>query len=146
MKRLVLALALALLVTPAVYAAAATAGITVSDAWSRPAAQGGNGAGYATLANRAAKADTLVAASSPVAQRIEIHESMIMGGQAMMHPRPGGLAIPANGAASLKPGGWHLMLMGLKQPLKAGETFPVTLTFKKAGKVEVVFTVRTTAP
>lgn len=146
MKRLVLAFALALLVSPAVHAAAVKAGITVSDAWSRPAAEGGNGAGYATLTNSAAKADTLIAASSPVAERIEIHESMIMGGKAMMHPRPGGLAIPANGAASLKPGGWHLMLMGLRQPLKVGETFPVSLTFKKAGKVEVMFTVRTTAP
>ena len=143
MKCLSIAAALVLLATPVL---ASSATIQVSKAWARPEPQGGNGAGYAVISNSGPKADKLTAATSPVAARIEIHESMIMSGQAMMHPRPGGLAIPAGGAASLKPGGFHLMMMGLKRPLKAGEQIPVTLMFKKAGKVEVRFAVRTTAP
>ncbi len=127
-------------------AQAAAPSIAASGAWSRPAPQGGNGAGFVTLANSGTAGDKLVSVSSPVAGRVEIHESMVMSGQAMMHPRPGGLAVPAGGKAELKPGGWHLMLIGLKQPLKAGESFPATLTFQKAGKVQVRFTVSPTPP
>lgn len=143
MKSFVFAAALTLLAAPVL---AASSTVEVSQAWSRPAPQGGNGAGYAVISNRGTTADTLVAASSPVAARIEIHESMVMGGQAMMHPRPGGLPVPAGATVALKPGGWHMMLMGLKQPLKAGDRFPATLTFRKAGKVTVQFSVQTTAP
>ena len=143
MKPLAFAAALVLIAAPAL---AASSTIQVSQAWSRPAAQGGNGAGYALITNKGPAADTLIAVSSPVAARIELHESMIMGGQAMMHPRPGGLPVPAGATVALKPGGWHMMLMGLKQPLKAGDHYPATLTFKKAGKVTVQFSVQTTAP
>lgn len=143
MKRLALAAALVLLASPVL---ASSATIRVSKAWARPAAQGGNGAGYAVIANSGPKADTLTAAASPVAARIAIHESMIMSGQAMMHPRPGGLAVPAGGTAVLKSGSFHLMMMGLKRPLKTGEHFPMTLTFKKAGKVEVDFVVQPMPP
>lgn len=122
--------------------AAAPAGVSVTNAWSRPAAQGGNGAGFLTIANGGKAADRLVSATSPVAGRIEMHESMMMNGVAMMHPRPGGAAVPAGGKLEFKPGGWHLMLIGLKKPLKAGETVPVTLTFQKAGKVQVGLVVR----
>lgn len=143
MKRLLLAAALLCLATPVL---ASGAGLQVSRTWARPAPQGGNGAGYAVIVNTGPSADKLTAASSPVAARIEIHESMIMGGQAMMHPRPGGLAIPAGGTAQLKPGGFHLMMMGLKRPLKAGEHFPMTLTFQKAGKVQADFVVQAMPP
>ncbi|HRD46056.1 MAG TPA: copper chaperone PCu(A)C, partial [Caulobacter sp.] len=124
----------------------AAGAVSVTDAWSRPGAQGGNGAGFLTIANNGAAADRLVSAASPVAGRVEIHESMIMDGKAMMHPRPGGATLPAGAKVVFKPGGWHLMFIGLKQPLKAGETFPVTLTFQKAGKVTVDFAVRAGAP
>src|SRR3990167_7006260 len=90
MKRLAFAAALILLATPVL---ASSAAIQVSKAWARPAAQGGNGAGYAILTNTGSKADKLTGAVSPVATRIEIHQSMIMNGQAMMHPQPGGLPI-----------------------------------------------------
>lgn len=145
MKRLALAIALTLLAAP-VGATIFKPDLYISGAWSRPAPQGGNGAGYATFSNSTAKADQLVSASSPVAQRVEIHETMIMSGKAMMHPRPGGLTIPAAGVAALKPGGWHLMLIGLKKPLKAGERFPVTLVFETAGKRQVEFVVATAPP
>lgn len=143
MKPLAFAAALLLAASPVL---AASSTVQVSKAWARPAPQGGNGAGYAVLTNSGPTADKLTAASSPVATRIEIHESMVMNGQAMMHPRPGGLAVPAGGTAALRPGGFHLMLMGLKQPLKTGERFPVTLTFKKAGKQTVDFVVQPTPP
>lgn len=143
MKRFALATALVLLAMPAL---AASATIQVSKAWARPAAQGGNGAGYAVITNSGPGADKLTAAASPVAARVEIHETMVMNGQAMMHHRPGGLAIPAGGAASLKPGGLHLMMMGLKRPLKTGEHFPMVLTFQKAGKMTVDFVVQPMPP
>ena len=59
-----------------------------------------------------------------------------------MRPVRGGLAIPAGGAVALKPGGYHLMFMGLKRPLKKGERFPVTLRFQTAGTLKVQFAVQ----
>lgn len=143
MKPLAFVAALTLFAVPAL---AASSAIEVSQAWSRPAPLGGNGAGFAVITNRGATADTLVEVSSPVAARVQIHESMIMGGQAMMHARPGGLPVPAGATVALKPGGWHIMLMGLKQPLKAGDSYPATLTFRKAGKMTVRFSVQAAAP
>lgn len=143
MKPSVFAAALTLIAAPVL---AASSTVQVTRAWSRPAPQGGNGAGYAVISNTGPAADTLIAVATPVAGRAEIHESMVMGGQAMMHPRPGGLPVPAGSTVALKPGGWHIMLMGLKQPLKAGDHYPATLTFKKAGKVTVQFSVQSTAP
>ena len=142
-RRTLILSAAALLAAGVAQAAAPTVvGLSVTDAWSRPAAQGGNGAGFLTLANTGKAADRLVSVSSPIAGRVEMHESMIMDGKAMMHPRPGGVALPPGGKVQFKPGGWHLMLIGLKKPMKAGDTFPATLTFQKAGKVTVNFTVR----
>lgn len=138
--------AAALFAAGAAQAAVTVVGLSVTDAWSRPAAQGGNGAGFLTIANTGKSADRLVSVSSPIAARVEMHESMVMDGKAMMHPRPGGAALPPGGKVEFKPGGWHLMLIGLKKPLKAGETFPATLTFQKGGKVTVNFTVRGSAP
>lgn len=152
MNRRILTLALAAAaLAGTVHAAASTAevkvvGLSITNPWSRPAAQGGNGAGFVTIANTGKAADKLVAVSSPIAGRVEIHESMVMNGQGMMHPRPGGMPVPAGGSAELKPGSWHLMFMGLKRPLKAGESFPVTLTFQRAGKVAVDFKVQGGAP
>lgn len=146
MIRRTLILSAAALLAAGAAQAAAPVGLSVTDAWSRPAAQGGNGAGFMTLANTGKSADRLVSVASPIAGRVEMHESMVMDGKAMMHPRPGGVALPPGGKVEFKPGGWHLMLIGLKKPLKAGETFPVTLAFQKGGKVTVNFTVRGGAP
>lgn len=120
----------------------AVGGLTIGHPWSRPAAQGGNGAGFLSVTSKSAAPDRLTSVSSPVAARVEIHESMIMDGKAMMHPRPGGLPVPAGGRAEMKPGGWHLMFIGLKRPLAIGDRFPATLTFQKAGKVQVEFVVQ----
>ena len=61
----------------------------------------------------------------------------VVDGVMQMREIPGGLAIPADGSVSLKPGGYHVMLIDLKKPLKAGETVQLTLNFEKAGKVDV---------
>ncbi len=145
-RTLILSAVATLLTAGASHAFLKVAPLRVSDAWSRPAAQGGNGAGFLIITNAATNADRLTGATSPAAGRVEIHESMIMDGKAMMHPRPGGAAVPAGGKVEFKPGGWHLMFIGLKAPLKAGETFPVTLNFQKAGKVQTTFTVRAGVP
>ena len=143
-RTLILAAAASLLAGVA-FAGVKAGAIDISGAWSRPAPQGGTGVGYVVLAN-AGRADRLVSASSPVAGRVEMHESMVMGGKAMMHPRPRGIELPAGKTVALKPEGLHLMLIGLKKPLKVGETVPVTLKFEKAGSVTVPFDVRAAGP
>ncbi|MDP2259195.1 MAG: copper chaperone PCu(A)C [Caulobacter sp.] len=142
---LTLALGAALLAGVAQAHSFAIGGLDIGHPWSRPAPQGGNGAGFLSVTSTAPAPDRLVGASSPVAGRVEIHESMIMDGRAMMHPRPGGLPIPAGSKVELKPGGWHLMFIGLKRPLAIGDRFPATLTFQKAGKVQVEFVVQASA-
>jgi copper(I)-binding protein len=138
-------IALALAVT-AVSAPALAAEIAVSGAWSRPAVQGGNGAGYLTVTNAGAAPDRLLSAASPAAGRVEIHQSMVTDGVAMMHAAEAGVVVPAKGKAVLAPGGYHLMLTGLKAASPVGGAIPVTLTFERAGKVTTSLAVRTTTP
>lgn len=87
-------------------------------------------------------ADRLLSAASPVADRVEIHEMTMQGDVMTMRPQPEGLAIPAGETVELKPGGYHLMMLGLKQPLVEGETLPMSLSFEKAGKVDITLQVR----
>lgn len=100
------------------------------------------GAGYMTITNKAVEPDRLLSASSPVAERIEIHEMTTQGGVMKMRELPGGLPVGASKSISLAPGGNHLMLMGLKAPFKQGDKVPVTLTFERAGKVGVTLDVQ----
>lgn len=133
-----LAAALALATT-----SAQAADLQIDHAWARPAAVGGNSAAYLTITNTGSKPDRLLSVSSPVAKTLELHRSMVMGGKAMMEPAADGVALPAGTTAVFAPGGYHIMLIGLKGPLKAGDTVPATLTFQTAGKVAVTFTVET---
>jgi copper(I)-binding protein len=95
------------------------------------------GAAYMTIENTGKGADKLLAASSPVAKSVQIH-SMSMQGNVMKMREVSDLELKPSTKTELRPGdGYHLMLVGLKQPLKAGDKFPVTLSFEKAGKVEV---------
>jgi copper(I)-binding protein len=115
-----------------------TGAITVEQAWSRPtAASMPNGAAYMVLRNAGSDADRLVAATSEVAERVELHNHVIDAqGVAMMRPVEE-LEIPAGGQAELKPGGLHLMLLGLRAPLAEGASFPLRLRFAGAGEVAV---------
>jgi len=93
--------------------------------------------GFVTITNTGSADDRLIAANSDVAGHVEVHE-MAMEGQVMrMRGLPEGLPIPAGETVTLKPGGYHLMLMDLRQPLTEGETVSVTLTFERAGTVEM---------
>lgn len=99
-----------------------------------------SGGGYLKLDNQGTTDDRLVGARAAVAERVELH-SMSMEGDVMRMRRVDAVDVPAGRAVELKPGGLHLMLLGLKAPLKAGERFPLTLAFEKAGEVEVVVNV-----
>ncbi len=81
-----------------------------------------------------AKGGRLVSVSSPVAGLVEIHEMSMDGNTMRMRALPNGLDLPAGKVVALKPGGFHVMLMDLKQPLKAGDTVPVMLVIEAAEK------------
>ena len=94
------------------------------------------GAAYVSLMNHANEADRLVAVSSPVAAMTHLHKSEVVDGVMKMQSVDG-LEIPGHGMLEMKPGGYHIMFMGLKQPLKAGEEIDLTLRFEKAGELAV---------
>ena len=93
------------------------------------------GGGYLKLQN-SGPADRLVGASAPVSSSVELH-SMTMEGDVMRMRQLEAIDVPAGKTVELKPGGLHLMLMGLKAPLKAGDSFVLKLRFEKAGEVAV---------
>ncbi len=114
--------------------------IEVEHPWSRATPPGAKvGGGYLVIANDGDSDDTLVSATFESAGRTEIHQMSVDNGVMKMRPVEGGVAVPAHGKAELAPNGFHLMFMDLKQPLKQGESVKGTLTFAKAGTVDVVF-------
>ncbi len=132
------------LATFATGASAQTAGnLQIEQPFSRATPNGAKvGGGYMTIINKGNAADTLVSVSSPAADHVEIHEMSMQGSVMKMQELPKGLPIDAGKTVALAPGGYHLMMMGLKAPLKEGDKVPVTLTFEKAGKVDVTLDVR----
>ena len=116
--------------------------LTISEGVTRATLPGAPTAGgYFTVSNAGGVADRLVSASSPVADVVEVHQMSLVNDVMRMAKLEGGLEIPAAGTVALTPGGYHLMMMGLKQALIAGETVPVTLVFEKAGTVELTLAV-----
>jgi hypothetical protein len=124
---------------PAVLAqSGGSAKINVEKPYARATPAGAmSGAAYMTLTNKTQTADRLTGAASDVAAKVQIHEMKVVDGVMKMREVAGGLAIPAGGSVALKPGSYHVMLMGLKKPLVAGQSFPLTLTFAKAGNISV---------
>lgn len=114
---------------------AAPAAPVVSGAWVRPPT-GPNlpAAGYLTISSSAG--DALTAVSTTVASSVEMHETTTMSGMTGMQP-VSKIEVPAGGSVELKPGGYHLMLMGVNKTLNVGDTVELVLTFEKAGKVTV---------
>lgn len=110
--------------------------------WSRETPHGARvAAGYVRIVNHGSEADRLVSATGEIAGRTEIHE-MAVDDKGVMTMRPiEGVDIPAGGEVELKPGGFHIMFLDLKDARKKGETFAGSLTFEKAGTVEVEFSV-----
>ncbi|HEX7127312.1 MAG TPA: copper chaperone PCu(A)C [Thermodesulfobacteriota bacterium] len=146
-----------LLAAPAIApASAAEPSLVVRDAWvratpgaaavsSHAASRGGHDAGataaYLTLENRGDRADRLVSVASPVAGRAELHESRVENGIMRMRPVEG-IAVPAGGSVRLEPGGLHVMLMGLHEPIAEGRRVPLTLTFESGATLAVDAEVR----
>ncbi|WP_298095576.1 copper chaperone PCu(A)C [Brevundimonas sp.] len=139
-----LALALALLTlsacSPGGTESGATSTVEVAGAICRPTPVGRQMTGcYLTLTTTTA--DRLVSVASPAANLVQIHESRIESGMMMMNELKEGLPLPAGETVALAPGGNHLMLLGVKEPLVAGDTVALTLTFEASPPVEVTATV-----
>lgn len=138
MKSVVLAIALLLgLATAAEAQPASGPPIRVEGPWARATIGGARtGAAYLTILNQGPADDRLVAISTPVAGIAELHRTVEEQGIMKMLPVPA-LEIEAGAKIAFEPGGYHIMLMKLRAPLKEGQTFPLALTFAKAGRIEV---------
>ncbi len=111
--------------------------IHIMKPWSRPLPPvSANGAAYMTLVNKGKAPDKLVAVSTPMAMKAEVHTHTMEGGVMRMR-RVDGVELVPGQPAVFKPGGLHVMMMGLKEPLVEGKSYPLTLTFERAGTVEV---------
>jgi len=112
--------------------------LVIMQPWSRATPGGAKIAGgYLTIENKGTAPDRLTAASGDIAGKVEIHEMAMNNGVMTMRPLEKGLEIEPGKTVKLAPGGYHLMLMELKNPLKQGEKVPLELQFEKAGKVAV---------
>lgn len=125
-------------------AAHAHASIEVEDAWCPPTPPGApTAAGYLTIRNAGRAPDRLLDGSTTLAAVVQLHSMSTQGGVMRMRPMTGGLAVAGGATARVQPGdGLHLMLIGLKRPLRAGEHVPITLRFARAGAVRADFAVR----
>ncbi|MDX8465009.1 copper chaperone PCu(A)C [Mesorhizobium sp. VK23B] len=116
--------------------------LEIGHPWSRATPPGAKVAGgYFTVTNKGSSPDRLLSISSDISDTAGVHDMGVKDGVMTMRPVNGGLEIPAGGKVELKPGGYHLMFVGLKRQPKLGEKFPATLTFEKAGSVSVEFAV-----
>lgn len=126
----------------ALTASCAPARRSVTDVWSRPAQAGGNGAVYFAVRNGTVHGDTLLGVETDVADSAEIHLSMSEANGVMTMGQQLSVEVPANSTVEFKPGALHVMLLGLSNALRVGDTFTVTLTLRNAGDVPVAVTVR----
>jgi len=116
--------------------------IEIDRPWSRAVPKGASvAAGYVTIRNTGSEPDRLVSGSTPVAGKFEIHEMSMDNGIMRMRPVPDGVVINPGETVEFKPQSFHIMMMGLKQPIVKGKAFKGALVFEKAGSVDVDFTV-----
>lgn len=141
--------ALALCATIGLMASAAMAhdyrsgSLFIQHPWARETAVGqAVGGGFLTIANSGSREDRLLSATTPVATEVQLHTMAMDGGVMRMRQVTDGIVVPAKGSVELKPGGYHIMFMGLKRQLRKGGRVPVTLHFQRAGNVTVQFAVR----
>jgi len=121
-------------------------GLKIGHPWARMTAPGQpSGGAFVKLSNTGTAADRLVGGSTPVADHVELH-SMSMEGNVMKMREVSAIDVPPGQTVELKPGAWHMMLIGLKVPLKAGDKVPMTLKFAKAGEVKVELKIEEIAP
>jgi copper(I)-binding protein len=111
--------------------------LEIDTPWARASIGTGRpAAAYVTIRNTGDQPDRLIRVETPVAARPEVHE-MVHDGGAMKMRSAGPLEIPPGGEVRLEPGGLHIMLMQLRQPLEQGAEVPLTLVFEKAGAITV---------
>ena len=128
--------------SPSEVLAAEKHNIVVKDAWSRARPDSAKvGGAFVMIMNDGAKTDRLIGVKSPIAKRTEVHESFMKDGVMSMAPVDDVVIEPGE-KVMLKPGGLHVMLMGLMQKLKMGEEFPMTLVFEHAGDIQVMVHVK----
>lgn len=112
--------------------------VEVLHPWTRATPPGAQTAGgYLKLRNTGTTADQLIGGRSPIADRVEMHSMTTEDGVMRMRPVKGGVTVPPGETVALDPGGIHIMLIGIKSPLKPGERAPLTLEFRNAGTVDV---------
>lgn len=112
--------------------------LVITQAWSRATPGGAKVAGgFLTIENTGSTSDRLIGGSADVAGKFEVHEMAVSNGVMTMRELDKGLTIEPGKTVKLAPGGYHLMLMDLKSPLKQGDKALVTLEFEKAGKVKL---------
>ncbi|HLN23947.1 MAG TPA: copper chaperone PCu(A)C [Patescibacteria group bacterium] len=143
LKTLVSAIALFGCVATAQAAEVKAGSLTIETPWARASA-GANSAAFMTIKNDGDTPERLLTTKSDAAKDVQLHSSFKDGEVMKMRPVDG-IDVPAHGSIELKPGGYHIMLMGLAAPLKDGESFPLTLGFQHAGEVKVTVAVQTIA-
>jgi len=139
---IVFATALALTATAASAHEFKVGSLEIGHPWARATPKGASiGGGYLKITNKGSAPDRLIGGSSVVADRFEVHEMAMADGVMKMRPLPNGIEIKPGQTVEFKPGGFHIMLVGLKQPLEAGKMVKGTLVFEKAGTVDIEYKV-----
>jgi periplasmic copper chaperone A len=134
---------LMLLAAPACAQEVKAGDLVITQAWSRATPGGAKVAGgFLTIENKGPLPDRLIGGSADIADKLQVHEMATNNGVMTMRPLDNGLTIDPGKTVKLAPGGYHLMMLGLKSPLKQGGKLPVTLEFEKAGKVDVSFDIQ----
>jgi periplasmic copper chaperone A len=121
---------------PAAGATSASPAITAADPWVK-AVDSGMTAAFVTLTNASDSDLVLVSASTPASSMVELHEMTMKDGEMVMQPKEGGIPLPADGTATLEPGGDHIMLMDVTEPIQPGDLVSLTLTFDDGSTLDV---------
>jgi len=116
--------------------------VRIENSTARPAPAEQNGAAYFTIINPTGEDDRLLSVAGQVAFAIELHETSNDNGVMRMRHHTDGVSVPAHSILPFAPGGNHVMLMDLRQPLTSGQSFTLTLTFATAGEVEVTIQIQ----
>jgi len=117
--------------------------IEVDEAWARARTATAKVAGaFMEIENKSSEDDRLISATAEISERVELHTTKMKDGMMRMMQMKEGIVIPAGEEVKFQPGGYHVMFLGLKGKLEEGSMFPVTLTFEKAGDIEVMVHVK----
>lgn len=142
MRITIAALAVIMAALPATAAEFAKGDITIGQPWARASPGGAKvAAGYLTITNTGKTSDKLIGGSTTASAALELHDMTMVDGIMRMRRIENGIVLAPGATIRLQPGGMHVMLIDLKQPITAGETIKGTLVFKKAGVVEIVYVV-----